>query len=248
MEITYAKSEKGYTVYAENKEVCPVMVKVDFSTNNLRVVGGNNRLYTVRANRKIRIANLEVEQPNFPYGFSYTFIANYGKSNVRKYDEAYAYGLPYGSSERFKVVQGYNGTFSHQNENALDFAMPIGTPIMAVREGVVVSVVEENDINCAVKICEKFNNYIRIYHEDGTFGEYVHIKKDGSKVKKGDKVQKGALIGYSGNVGYSSGPHLHLVVYKQNIDGRETIKTKFLVDSGERTEFLESGKVYQKNY
>ncbi|WP_394973244.1 M23 family metallopeptidase [uncultured Croceitalea sp.] len=248
VEITYTKSERGYTVYAENKEYCPIMVKLNFNTNNLRVVRGNNRVHTVKANRKIPITDLEVENKNFPYSFSYNYATNFGKNNTKKYDKDYEYYLPYASTESFEVVQGYNGSFSHQDKNALDFGMPLNTPIMAIRDGVIVKVIENNDIACLEKICAKFNNYILIYHTDGTFAEYTHIKKDGSTVKKGDKVKKAELIGYSGNVGWSSGPHLHLVVYLQKMEERETIKTRFLIDSGEKSEFLEEDKVYSRNY
>ena len=44
------------------------------------------------------------------------------------------FDLPFENGQKFKISQGYNGAFSHQNENALDFDMPIGTKILAARE------------------------------------------------------------------------------------------------------------------
>jgi len=96
--------------------------------------------------------------------------------------------------------------------------------------------------------CKKYNNLIIIYHPDGTFAEYTHIKHNGSKVKIGDKVSKGQLIGYSGNVGWSSGPHLHLVIFNQNLDNRETLKTKFKTGDGSIIEYLVEKEEYSRNY
>ncbi|MDT0553759.1 M23 family metallopeptidase [Urechidicola vernalis] len=145
-------------------------------------------------------------------------------------------------------MQGYNGSFSHQNENSLDFSMPIGTEILAIRDGVVVKVVEKNDINCSTIDCIKFNNVILVYHSDGTFAEYVHIKQNGSEVKVGEKVSQGQLIGYSGNVGYSSTPHLHVSVFKHTIKEKITLKTKFKINNGEIVDKLIERKEYSRNY
>lgn len=152
VEITYTKSEKGYTVYVENKEYCPIMVKLNFKTNNLLVLRGNNRVYNIKAKKKIPVTDLEVENKNYPYSFSYRFITNFGKCNAKNYDKDNEYNLPYDLLESFEVVQGYNGTFSHLNKNALDFGMPLGTPIMAIRDGIVVKVIENNDIGCAEEL------------------------------------------------------------------------------------------------
>ena len=83
---------------------------------------------------------------------------------------------------------------------------------------------------------------------DGTFSEYSHLKKQGALVKVGDAIQKNQLIGYSGNVGWSTGAHLHLVIFKQQIDKRITLKTKFLTGDGKKPEFLQEKKSYTKNY
>lgn len=73
--------------------------------------------------------------------------------------------------------------------------------------------------------CAKYNNYIVIFHSDGTFAEYRHIKMNGSMVKVGDRVEIGQLIAESGNVGYSKRPHLHFAVYLQKLKKTEKLKT-----------------------
>ena len=52
-------------------------------------------------------------------------------------------------------------------------------------------------------------NYVLIRHQDGTIGQYVHMRKDTIVAEVGDLVQRGAPIGVVGVVGNTSGPHLH---------------------------------------
>ena len=89
------------------------------------------------------------------------------------------------------------------------------------------------------------NNSILIYHDDGTFADYSHIKYKGSKVKVGDRVEKGKFIAESGNIGWSTAPHLHFSVFKQKIKGQETIKTKFKVAAKEV--YLKEKEFYLKD-
>src|SRR5690606_27082696 len=133
-------------------------------------------------------------------------------------------------------------------EKALDFKMPVGTEISAIRDGIVVEIIQSNKRNCSTEDCKKFNNYILIYHSDGTFAQYMHIKQNGSKVKIGDKIEQGQVIGYSGNVGWSTGPHLHLVVFIPKINGIKTIATKFLINKGKESEYLKEKVKYKRNY
>ena len=108
--------------------------------------------------------------------------------------------------------------------------MPIGSPVHAARGGTVVKVVEKHKKNCDSKSCASYNNFILIYHEDGTFSEYVHLAHNGALVDVGDQVKQGQEIGKSGNTGWSNGPHLHFAVFKQAMNDREGVATTFLLE------------------
>ena len=47
------------------------------------------------------------------------------------HNDDYVYRLPYSSGSSFSVGQGYFGSFSHEGKYAIDWTMPIGTPIYA---------------------------------------------------------------------------------------------------------------------
>jgi murein DD-endopeptidase MepM/ murein hydrolase activator NlpD len=115
-----------------------------------------------------------------------------------------------------RIDQSYGGHFSHsdpQNRHAIDFAVPIGTPVLAARAGTVMQL--ESKYEASGLDAARFAgraNYIRIAHDDGTMAVYAHLRANGVLVRVGEKVQAGQQIGVSGNTGYTTGPHLHFVV------------------------------------
>jgi murein DD-endopeptidase MepM/ murein hydrolase activator NlpD len=125
------------------------------------------------------------------------------------------YEYPYADGDYFPIVQGFGGGYSHSgaSQYAIDFAMPVGTPIHAARAGIVIDLVEQHSRGGASRKYAKYANYVVILHGDDTTGEYYHLRKDGVAVTQGERVTAGQLIGYSGNTGFSSLPHLHFAVY-----------------------------------
>lgn len=195
-----------------------------------------------------------------PYSSKYSTIKNIFKNNRRTtsilpdfkvYSSSpnlnYGYDLPYKKGETYTVTQGYNGNYSHTGLNALDFDMPEGTEVLAVRNGIIVEVIHDNKNGCPTDNCAKYANYISIMHSDQTVAKYSHLKYKGSNVKIGDRVKKGDLIGFSGSTGKSNGPHLHFSCHR-NPASNETLKTFFKIGQGNRLEYLREGESYFKNY
>lgn len=126
-----------------------------------------------------------------------------------------AYQLPF-DAKRFQVTQAPQGRFSHadaQNRDAIDFALPEGTPVLAARAGRVMQVQGNFHENGRDPVRDGDRaNFIRILHEDGSMGVYAHLQANGVLVRSGQRVEAGQRIGLSGNTGYSTAPHLHFVV------------------------------------
>ncbi len=83
----------------------------------------------------------------------------------------------------------------------VDFAMPVGTPVLAVGDGEVV--VSKNG--------SEAGNYVAIRHGRQYMTRYMHLKK--LLVKPGQQVKRGDRIALSGNSGRSTGPHLHYEIW-----------------------------------
>ena len=120
------------------------------------------------------------------------------------------YRLPWAGGESHRCDQSNRGIVSHRGweRYAYDFAMPVGTGVCAARGGKVLAVVVPHDGHGY----HWTNNLVAIEHDDQTRGYYLHLKKDGSRVKVGDIVKQGQVIAESGHVGNSMMPHLHFHV------------------------------------
>ena len=86
----------------------------------------------------------------------------------------------------------------------VDFAVPIGTPVLAVGDGEVI----------VSKRSGAAGNYVAIRHGRQYMTRYMHLSR--LLVKPGQKVKRGERIGLSGNTGRSTGPHLHYEIWINN--------------------------------
>lgn len=120
------------------------------------------------------------------------------------------YLLPWPKGHACLCVQGNNGQASHHDasEFSYDFLMPSGSPVLAARAGVV-SAVKDDETRIG---STRWNNYVRVRHEDGSEASYLHLQRGGALVKVGQAVGQGELIARSGWTGYAALPHLHFHV------------------------------------
>lgn len=138
------------------------------------------------------------------------------------------YVLPFPSGS-FRVIQAFGGSFSHTGSffYSHDFVMPIGTPIVAARAGVV-EAVEESFVDYDNTLGHE--NYVIVAHADGTFARYLHLTENGVLPDMGDAVLAGDTLGFSGNTGFSTLPHLHFDVTERcalPLDACQTVEYWF---------------------
>jgi murein DD-endopeptidase MepM/ murein hydrolase activator NlpD len=93
----------------------------------------------------------------------------------------------------------------------IDLAVPLGTPVFAAADGVVVLAGPMTDATGALV---GYGNYIVLQHDAGLKTLYGHLLAIG--VKEGDSVKRGQLIGLVGSTGNSTGPHTHFEVRIDN--------------------------------
>lgn len=88
--------------------------------------------------------------------------------------------------------------------NGMDFGVPIGTDVVAVRSGTVTEVGWQGG----------YGQTVVIDHGDGLITLSAHLSV--SEVEVGSQVGAGERIARSGNTGRSTGPHLH---FETKLDG-----------------------------
>lgn len=118
--------------------------------------------------------------------------------------------MPVKSAFRFSSHYGARWGRQHQG---IDMAAPVGTPVFATGDGVVVFAGWQRG----------YGNLIKIKHELGTETRYAHLSK--IRVKQGQRVSRNTLIGDIGNTGRSTGPHLH---YEVRVDGKAVNPMSFI--------------------
>lgn len=89
------------------------------------------------------------------------------------------------------------GPYKHFH-TGVDIAAPLGTPVMAAADGLIVAVGHTNI---------GYGNYVVIAHGGGIATLYGHLLQ--TNVKTGDRVVRGQVIGLEGSTGLSTGPHVH---------------------------------------
>ncbi|MBI2354426.1 MAG: M23 family metallopeptidase, partial [Deltaproteobacteria bacterium] len=128
------------------------------------------------------------------------------------------YRLPWQLGEYYQVSQAYGGTITTHTDRssryAVDFGMPVGTPVLAARSGTVVNMEDSFSVGALDKVLSDKANFVDILHDDGTIATYAHLAVRSVAVRLGQRVSVGEKLGLSGSTGYSSGPHLHFSVWR----------------------------------
>jgi murein DD-endopeptidase MepM/ murein hydrolase activator NlpD len=86
--------------------------------------------------------------------------------------------------------------------SGVDWAAPIGTPILAAGNGVVIK----------AEFTSGYGRRVEIQHANGYVTTYNHMSGFGRGIVAGVRVTQGQVIGYLGQTGLSTGPHLHYEV------------------------------------
>jgi murein DD-endopeptidase MepM/ murein hydrolase activator NlpD len=109
----------------------------------------------------------------------------------------------------FVFEAGYAG-YPHFH-TGIDLAVPLGTPIFAAADGVVVQAGPMTDTRGDLV---GYGNYVIVEHAGGLQTLYAHLMS--WVVQRKQTVKRGQLIGLVGSTGNSTGPHTHFEVRVEN--------------------------------
>lgn len=113
-------------------------------------------------------------------------------------------------SSEYGFRRYYNGVFAENYyHRGVDYAAPIGTPVIAPAAGRIALTGYEADG------FELHGNTIGIDHGQGVASIFIHLNS--ISVQDGDFVQAGQTVGTIGSTGASTGPHLHWGLYVNGV-------------------------------
>jgi LysM repeat protein len=102
-----------------------------------------------------------------------------------------------------RPISGGRKSQGLHGNNGVDFAAPVGTPIYAAADGVVI-IARSSGYNGG------YGAYVVISHPNGTQTLYGHASK--VLVSQGQTVSRGDTIALLGSTGKSTGPHVHFEI------------------------------------
>lgn len=105
------------------------------------------------------------------------------------------------TSSRYHPILHYK-----RAHKGIDLAAPIGTPIQATGDGIIMTIGRHNG----------YGNMIKIKHDKTFSTVYGHMLKFQKGISKGSKVRRGQVIGYVGQTGLATGPHCHYELHVRN--------------------------------
>ena len=121
------------------------------------------------------------------------------------------YLLPYPAGAAYLLLQGNctRGSHSESFRYSYDFDLPLGSLVTAARDGVVAAV--EDGSRDGVDVRPEQSNFVKVRHDDGTYGRYYHLLHGGALVRPGQRVRAGDPLALSGETGTDI-VHLHFDV------------------------------------
>ncbi len=99
------------------------------------------------------------------------------------------------------LTSGYGYRWGRLHKG-IDIAAPVGTPVVAAADGVIISAGWNSG---------GYGNMVEIRHPDGSVTLYAHNSR--IVVREGQQVTQGQQIADMGSTGYSTGPHSHFEVH-----------------------------------
>ncbi|HET8864452.1 MAG TPA: peptidoglycan DD-metalloendopeptidase family protein [Gracilimonas sp.] len=188
-----------------------------------------------------------------PYGIGEILAAQF-EHNGRIYDAYYFEGeksIGFYDSEGngvqkallkapFKFSQRVSSAFNRNRfhpvlkrrlpHTGVDYAAPIGTPVLSVGDGQVTEA-QYRGAN---------GNIVKIRHNGTYTTAYLHLNGFAKGITPGTRVRQGEVIGYVGRTGRVTGVHLHYMIYKNGKPVNPLtldLPPSKAIDESERSEF-----------
>lgn len=213
---TERDKDNNVNFYATNPKEIPYSVILNFSQlQNMTTPAGGNTMAVANPGRT-KVATLRPTLAG--QGTSYRYSFSYAKGNVyakSKIDPVYLVPVSEGVVVKAVLNNPLAATVGDESAKGsyvgVSFMFDQPTHIVAPRKGIVAEMKMDANVDGENLSFAREENYIEIYHEDGTFTKLTVLKAGSEKVKVGQQVFPGDVLAESGGENYSQGPHVRVI-------------------------------------
>lgn len=216
---TERDKENNVNFYANNPNEIPYSVILNFSQlQNMTTPAGGNTTAVANPGRT-KVATLKPTLAG--QGTSYRYTFSFAKGNVYAKSKGNpSYLVPVSEGTVIKVVLNNPLAATVGDESAkgsyvgVSFMFDEPVQVVAPRKGIIADMKMDAHVAGSNLSFVAEENFIEIYHEDGTFTKLTVLKAGSEKVKLGQLVFPGDILAESGGENYSQGPHLRMINIK----------------------------------
>jgi murein DD-endopeptidase MepM/ murein hydrolase activator NlpD len=232
---TERDKDNNVNFFANNPTDIPYTLVLNFSNlQNMTTTGGGNTTAVANPGRT-RVATLRPtvagQGTNYRYSFSYAKGNLFAKSKV---SPAYLVPVPAETIVHAALINPISitsgGNSSKNSYVGVSFRFEKPTQILAPRKGIISEMKMDAQISSSELSYSSQENFIEIYHEDGTFTKLTVLKSGTEKVKLGQQVFPGDVLAESGGENYSTGPHVRMINLRTVKENEGFIYQAFPVD------------------
>ena len=263
------EANKQVVISANNRSTIPHSVILKFSNlSNTSSVNEEVEYPVLVESGSRRLMTLKPMDSNVGIGYRYSILIWKGNV-VAEPDTNYVYLFPVMPGKKVKIspttsMEKILGQKKSFHMTGLAFKTQEGDTIVASRGGVVIDMKDDVASVGENKAYNSSENYVEIYHKDGTIANYKLFKNQGIFVQPGDRVIPGQPLGIIGGANYSNGSHLRFRVssvyhceYKsifpcfylsEGQTDRPNFKMTYVSDHPQELIMKEMGKKEKKKY
>jgi len=202
----------AYDITAFNNGNAPVSVTIGIDPASSQNIATDKTLpfnAVVTPESDQALVRIGPKMKNEAYNFRYAYSWNIGDyTAIHNCPEHYRF--PFGNNVMaFASVSG-NANTSTYTRYAVIFSMPVGTPVLAARKGIVVKITTDN---------------VDILHDDSTIASYGHLGKVSEGIVAGKTVSTEDVIGEASTAGDQKEAYMQLTVWRPEPRPVASLKT-----------------------
>lgn len=225
-------SERNVVFYAVNPTKMPYSVILNFSQlQNMTTPGGGN-VTAIASPGRSKVATLKPtlagQGTNYRYAYSFAKGNVYGKTKI---DPVYLIPVPEATKVKAILNNNISNTLNKEKPDnsyvGISFIFEKPTDIVAPRKGVIAEMKMDYATDKESLSFSAEENYIEIYHEDGTITRLMVLKSGSAKVEVGDLVLPGQVLAESAGENYQQGPHVRMVNQRTEKEGTDKFKYSY---------------------